>query len=441
MSSYALVNETTNTGGPANNITTTIPAPTQGNFLIISSHTQKTTPAAVINSITLTGASFNSVINLTYTIGAQVNNLSIWRGQINSAAPGTSLVVHYNNVAASIQVDIEEWSGINIPTPVDGSGSTVSWTTTSSSETTAAYSTTVANDLVVAVIDAGGVAITSNPTGYTGNTSVGSRLQLWYNAVSGSGAQSATFGLSSSPGGAIVFIGFQPAIDNIPNRLDAPDLYQYQALTDYPRYLSPMLTLVQTQAGPPPYSGTPLRPNAAPELYQYQALTDYPRYLSPVLMPIPLAADPPPAPPNTQDSYIPVTGTMDGVNRIFVLANTPADILQLYRNGVSQSAGGTKDYTILANVVTFNMGSIPQPGDILIAVALKSAAFTTISGAINGVNTVFTLAVSPGFLALYRNGILQSSQAGGDYTLSGNTITFNAGAVPQTGDNLLAKVQ
>ncbi len=63
----------------------------------------------------------------------------------------------------------------------------------------------------------------------------------------------------------------------------------------------------------------------------------------------------------------------------------------------------------------------------------------TPAGLLNGSNAVFTLANAPSpdtSLALYRNGLLQKQAV--DYTLSGNTITFTAGAVPQTGDVLAA---
>ena len=63
----------------------------------------------------------------------------------------------------------------------------------------------------------------------------------------------------------------------------------------------------------------------------------------------------------------------------------------------------------------------------------------TPAGTINGSNTVFALTNSPsptGSLALTKNGVVQ--KAGADYTLSGNTVTFTSGAVPQTGDTLLA---
>jgi hypothetical protein len=63
-------------------------------------------------------------------------------------------------------------------------------------------------------------------------------------------------------------------------------------------------------------------------------------------------------------------------------------------------------------------------------------------GTVNGVNATFVLAAAPspaGSLMLIRNGLLQT--AGIDYTLSGNTITFLAGAIPQstpTPDGLVA---
>ena len=57
------------------------------------------------------------------------------------------------------------------------------------------------------------------------------------------------------------------------------------------------------------------------------------------------------------------------------------------------------------------------------------------AGTINGVNAAFTLTYSPNpaaSLLLFKNGVFQT--AGIDYTLSTNTITYVAGAIPQTGD-------
>lgn len=65
------------------------------------------------------------------------------------------------------------------------------------------------------------------------------------------------------------------------------------------------------------------------------------------------------------------------------------------------------------------------------------------SGTLNGVNAVFTLLSIPNpaaSLELFRNGILQKA-SGVDYTLSGLTVTFVAGAIPQAGDLLLATYQ
>lgn len=63
----------------------------------------------------------------------------------------------------------------------------------------------------------------------------------------------------------------------------------------------------------------------------------------------------------------------------------------------------------------------------------------TPAGTIDGSNTVFSLSQAPSpasSLQLYRNGLLLN--AGTDYSLSGTTVTFLSGAVPQTGDVLMA---
>lgn len=60
-------------------------------------------------------------------------------------------------------------------------------------------------------------------------------------------------------------------------------------------------------------------------------------------------------------------------------------------------------------------------------------------GLISGINQVFSLTgtpVPPESLQVFRNGVLQ--RVGADYALSGNTIQFTIGAVPQPGDLLVA---
>jgi hypothetical protein len=62
------------------------------------------------------------------------------------------------------------------------------------------------------------------------------------------------------------------------------------------------------------------------------------------------------------------------------------------------------------------------------------------SGTINGVNAAFDTAnnFTSGSEHVYRNGILQNVGASNDYVVTdANTITFNSGSIPQTGDSLL----
>jgi hypothetical protein len=61
------------------------------------------------------------------------------------------------------------------------------------------------------------------------------------------------------------------------------------------------------------------------------------------------------------------------------------------------------------------------------------------AGTLDGVNATFTLANipnPPASLALYRNGMLLKQSL--DYTLSGNSVLFQTGAVPRSADLLLA---
>jgi len=135
-------------------------------------------------------------------------------------------------------------------------------------------------------------------------------------------------------------------------------------------------------------------------------------------------------------------GTLNGVNTAFTLANppNPSTSLSLFRNGLLLSQA--LDYTITTNSITFLAGAVPRTGDVLLAnyrlASLPGVGFVdaeTPSGTVNGVNTVFTLVQAPNpaaSLGVYLNGI--HLDAGLDYTLSSNSITFIAGVVPQTGD-------
>lgn len=62
----------------------------------------------------------------------------------------------------------------------------------------------------------------------------------------------------------------------------------------------------------------------------------------------------------------------------------------------------------------------------------------TPTGTVNGTNDDFVLAETPvsGTEMVYVNGILQDAGSGNDYQITDDTITFEAGAIPQSGDKL-----
>ncbi len=66
------------------------------------------------------------------------------------------------------------------------------------------------------------------------------------------------------------------------------------------------------------------------------------------------------------DSEIP-SGTVDGSNTVFAIAQTPspATSLALFRNGIRLRAN--LDYTLTGTTLTFLSGLAPQPGDVLVA--------------------------------------------------------------------------
>ncbi len=66
-------------------------------------------------------------------------------------------------------------------------------------------------------------------------------------------------------------------------------------------------------------------------------------------------------------------GSIDGVNRVFTLSQIPfpASSVHLYRNGILQKA--SVDYTVSGSVVTFEVNSTPQIGDLM-SVSYRTAA-------------------------------------------------------------------
>ena len=145
------------------------------------------------------------------------------------------------------------------------------------------------------------------------------------------------------------------------------------------------------------------------------------------------------------------TGTINGTNVTFTLANTPLlGTENIYLNGVLQNLGASNDYTISGATITFN--TAPQTGDVLLVnyatgdslYAGGSTSFVTNetpTGLVNGTNTVFDTANNyvGGTLQVFRDGQLMKG-GGDDYTeTDSNTFTFTT--APLTGSVLLVSYQ
>jgi hypothetical protein len=136
-------------------------------------------------------------------------------------------------------------------------------------------------------------------------------------------------------------------------------------------------------------------------------------------------------------------------------ANIVTGALPVGNGGTGQSSfvngelliGNTTGNTLAKATLTAGTGIAITNGAGSITIAVSSAVFTASnfitreipSGTINGANATFTLANTPttGTEEVFVNGILQNVGAGNDYTISGATITFLTGAIPQTGDSVL----
>lgn len=91
------------------------------------------------------------------------------------------------------------------------------------------------------------------------------------------------------------------------------------------------------------------------------------------------------------------------------------------------------------SVINYNLDKIDSALTAIGGGAVLSFAENEVpAGTIDGSNPGFTLANTPvaGSLKLYKNGL--RLQLGNDFSLSGNTITYLSGQVPQVGDTHLA---
>jgi len=143
------------------------------------------------------------------------------------------------------------------------------------------------------------------------------------------------------------------------------------------------------------------------------------------------------------------SGFIDGVNLVFTLSHSPSptNSLMLYVNGVLQSQGLEKDYTISDNVVV--MTSTPVAGSQIVATysyqrsplaGTRTSWMEVPSGVVDGINNIYTLMNAPhpsSALMLYYNGVLQSQGAGADYVISGGSSIIT-NFIPEIGSNILA---
>lgn len=68
---------------------------------------------------------------------------------------------------------------------------------------------------------------------------------------------------------------------------------------------------------------------------------------------------------------------------------------------------------------------------------------TTLTGSVNGTNSLFQLPVAPVQLQVFRNGLFQLDarvNPASDFSWVGKVITFGSGSTPQTGDIITALV-
>ena len=136
-------------------------------------------------------------------------------------------------------------------------------------------------------------------------------------------------------------------------------------------------------------------------------------------------------------------GILIGLALAAVLAFTVAAATSIYigqiKPAATPGANGAVAYTSSTGVVSWLTLTNPINQSAPTVPSFTDGEVPT--GTVNGTNAVFTLTTAPNpavSLLLQRNGLVLVQGASGDYTLSGNTVTFNTEATPSTGDSLQA---
>ena len=108
-------------------------------------------------------------------------------------------------------------------------------------------------------------------------------------------------------------------------------------------------------------------------------------------------------------------------------------------SGVMVNVTGT-GWTLAVLDSSMTLDTTTKPPTLRAIAATPQTSWVTPTGTIDGVNAAFTLLSTPnppGSLTVIRGGLTLSS--GIDFNLSGTTITFLAGSIPQPGDIIRAK--
>lgn len=182
---------------------TTIPAPANGNVLLVNLTSGGSTDPT-ISSISATNTS--GWTRLVSNSGGSLNNLvnvEMWYGNVGAAA-GTTVTITMSGAGSGAGVNISEWACLAASGLPDGTGSSA--VVNSANPTTAPYSTTVAGDLVIATVGTSPQGIlTASPGGYTaltaalsGGTVTNTSNRPYYQVGSGTGAQSASWTYSAA---------------------------------------------------------------------------------------------------------------------------------------------------------------------------------------------------------------------------------------------------
>lgn len=132
-----------------------------------------------------------------------------------------------------------------------------------------------------------------------------------------------------------------------------------------------------------------------------------------------------------------ISGTLAVGNGGTGITTTPSNGQIPIGNGTTYTAATITAGTGIS--VTNGSGSITlavTTGASGVVLASNFVVRETPTGTVNGTNATFTLAFTPlsGTEHVFVNGVLQNPGTGNDYTISGATITFLTGAIPQTND-------